>query len=157
MECSKNVQHIGQILDLFLDDSIADSISFGEIKRRAFSILERDKIKRAADTGKGRSLAAVTYYLMIAGVAANTRSRQPLRTDDKNTRVRWQMILIGHVIHPALQIRIAVGAAGDIRRIGDEIWRNRNRVGPILPRVVGNRDDGVLRVLHDRGHIAVNQ
>ena len=49
MEGSKNVQHIGQILDLFLDDSIADSVSFGEIKRRAFSILERDKIKRAAD------------------------------------------------------------------------------------------------------------
>jgi hypothetical protein len=38
MEGSKNVQHIGQILDLFLDDSIADSVSFGEIKRRAFSI-----------------------------------------------------------------------------------------------------------------------
>jgi hypothetical protein len=49
MEGSKNVQHIGQILDLFLDDSIADSVSFGEIKRRAFSILERDKIRRAAD------------------------------------------------------------------------------------------------------------
>jgi hypothetical protein len=49
MEGSKNVQHIRQILDLFLDDSIADSVSFGEIKRRAFSILERDKIMRAAD------------------------------------------------------------------------------------------------------------
>ena len=49
MEGSKNVQHIGQILYLFLDESIADSVSFGEIKRRAFSILERDKIKRAAD------------------------------------------------------------------------------------------------------------
>jgi hypothetical protein len=30
MEGSKNVHHIGQILDLFLDDSIADSVSFGE-------------------------------------------------------------------------------------------------------------------------------
>jgi hypothetical protein len=49
MEGSKNVHHIGQILDLFLDDSIADSVSFGEIKRRAFSILERDKIRRTAD------------------------------------------------------------------------------------------------------------
>jgi hypothetical protein len=49
MEGSKNVQHIGQILYLFLDDSIADSVSFGEIKGWAFSILERDKIKRAAD------------------------------------------------------------------------------------------------------------
>jgi hypothetical protein len=36
MEGSKNVQHIGQIIDLFLDESIADSVSFGEIKRRAF-------------------------------------------------------------------------------------------------------------------------
>jgi len=48
-EGSENVQHIGQILDLFLDDSIGDSVSFGEIKRRAFAILERDQIRRAAE------------------------------------------------------------------------------------------------------------
>jgi hypothetical protein len=48
------VQHIGQIFDLFLDDSIADSVSFGEIKRRSFSILERAKAvmdARAAPIG----------------------------------------------------------------------------------------------------------
>jgi len=48
-EGSENLRHIGQILDLFLDDSIGDSVSFGEIKRRAFSILERDQIRRAAE------------------------------------------------------------------------------------------------------------
>lgn len=46
-EGSKNIQYIGQILDLFLDDSIDDSVAFRDIKRRAFTILERDKFKHA--------------------------------------------------------------------------------------------------------------
>jgi hypothetical protein len=33
---------------MFLDDNIADSLSFGEVKRRAFGILARDKFMRAA-------------------------------------------------------------------------------------------------------------
>jgi hypothetical protein len=40
-------ERISQILSLFIDDSIADSVSFGEVKQRAFGILERDKFPRA--------------------------------------------------------------------------------------------------------------
>jgi hypothetical protein len=70
MEGSKNVQHIGQILDLFLDDSIADSVSFGEIKRRAFSILERDKIRRAADFIGAHSIdVTVLEWEFVANLA----------------------------------------------------------------------------------------
>ena len=47
-EGNENIERIGQILSMFLDSSIADSVSFGEIKRRAFGILERDKFKSAA-------------------------------------------------------------------------------------------------------------
>jgi len=46
-EGNESIERIGQILSLFLDPSIADSVSFGEIKRRAFGILEPDKFKRA--------------------------------------------------------------------------------------------------------------
>jgi TnpA family transposase len=46
-EGNESVERIGQILSMFLDDSIADSLSFGEVKRRAFGILERDKFMRA--------------------------------------------------------------------------------------------------------------
>ena len=67
MEGSKNVQHIGQILDLFLDDSIADSVSFGEIKRRAFSILERNKINRAADFIGAHSIDVTALEWEFAG------------------------------------------------------------------------------------------
>ena len=40
-------ERISQILSLFIDDSIADSVSFGEVKQRAFGILERDKFPQA--------------------------------------------------------------------------------------------------------------
>ena len=47
-EGNENVERISQILGIFLDESIEDTVSFGEIKRRVFDILERDKIQRAA-------------------------------------------------------------------------------------------------------------
>jgi len=46
-EGNESVERIGQILSMFLDESIADSVSFGEIKRRAFDILKRDQFERA--------------------------------------------------------------------------------------------------------------
>lgn len=46
-EGNDNVERIGQILSMFLDDSIDDSVSFSEIKRRAFDILHRDQFQRA--------------------------------------------------------------------------------------------------------------
>lgn len=47
-EGNENVERISQILGIFLDESIEDTVSFGEIKRRVFNILERDKFQRAA-------------------------------------------------------------------------------------------------------------
>ena len=47
-EGNESVERIGQILGMFLDGSIADSVPFGEVKRRAFGILERDKFAMAA-------------------------------------------------------------------------------------------------------------
>jgi hypothetical protein len=46
-EGNESIERIGQILNLFLDPSIDDSVSFSEIKRRAFGILEPDKFKCA--------------------------------------------------------------------------------------------------------------
>ena len=48
-EGNENIGRISQILDMFLDQTIADSVSFGEIKQRAFGILEPDKFKRATE------------------------------------------------------------------------------------------------------------
>lgn len=47
-EGNESIERIGQILSLFLDSNIADSVPFGEVKRRAFDILEQDKFTRAA-------------------------------------------------------------------------------------------------------------
>jgi hypothetical protein len=41
--------------------SRAYGVSFGEIKRRAFSILERDKIKRAADLMGAHSIYVTAF------------------------------------------------------------------------------------------------
>ena len=46
MESNDSIRHVSQILGLFLDESIADDVAFGEVKRRAFAILERDKFQR---------------------------------------------------------------------------------------------------------------
>ena len=46
-EGNESGERIGQILSMFIDDSIDDSVSFGEVKQRAFGILERDKFTRA--------------------------------------------------------------------------------------------------------------
>jgi TnpA family transposase len=48
-EGNESIGRIGQILGMFLDPGIADSASFGEIKRRAFGILEQDKFKLATE------------------------------------------------------------------------------------------------------------
>ena len=71
-EGSENVQHIGQILGLFLDDRIGDSVSFGEIKRRAFSILERDTIRCAAQF-IGAHFIDVTRSLKRSSKVATSR------------------------------------------------------------------------------------
>ncbi len=46
-EGNESGERIGQILSMFIDDSIDDSVSFGEVKQRAFGILERDTFTRA--------------------------------------------------------------------------------------------------------------
>ncbi len=45
-----NLRHLSRILHLFLDDSIADDVTFGDVtfgdvKRRAFAILDRDRVQ----------------------------------------------------------------------------------------------------------------
>jgi len=43
VEGNENLSKTGKILDLFVDQEIPDDISFGEVKKRAFSILPEDK------------------------------------------------------------------------------------------------------------------
>ncbi len=45
-----NLRHLSQILNLFLDDSIADDVTFGEVKRRAFTILDRDSVQQLSQS-----------------------------------------------------------------------------------------------------------
>ena len=48
LENNESIRHVSQILGLFLDETIADDVAFGEVKRRAFTILERDKFQRVS-------------------------------------------------------------------------------------------------------------
>lgn len=44
VEVNENLNKISKVLDLFIDHTIPDDISFGEFKKRAFGILAEDKI-----------------------------------------------------------------------------------------------------------------
>jgi len=44
VEVNKNLNKISKVLDLFIDHTIPDDISFGKFKKRAFGILPEDKI-----------------------------------------------------------------------------------------------------------------
>lgn len=45
-----NLRHLSRILHLFLDDSIADDVTFGDVKRRAFAILDRDRVQQLSQS-----------------------------------------------------------------------------------------------------------
>lgn len=79
-EGSESIERIGQILSLFLDEGIADSVSFGEIKRRAFAILERDQFKRAAQYigAQAFDTAAIEWQFVASLAPAFKQHLRPL-------------------------------------------------------------------------------
>jgi TnpA family transposase len=93
-EGNESTERIGQILSMFLDASIANSVSFGEIKRRAFAILEPDKFERAAQYISGQSFdTAAIEWQFVASLAPSFKQhlrplllRLPLRghSEDDN-------------------------------------------------------------------------
>ena len=48
LENNESIRHVSQILSLFLDEGIADDVAFSEVKRRAFTILDRDKFLKVS-------------------------------------------------------------------------------------------------------------
>jgi Domain of unknown function (DUF4158) len=69
-EGSESAQRVSKILGLFLDDGIADSTAFGEIKRRAFVILEREKFQRVAELISAQSFdTAAIEWAFVASLA----------------------------------------------------------------------------------------
>lgn len=94
-EGSESIERIGQILSLFLDEGIADSVSFGEIKRRAFAILEREQFKRAAHyIGAQVFDTAAIEWQFVASLAPSFKQhlrplllRLPLRGHSEDDRL----------------------------------------------------------------------
>jgi hypothetical protein len=94
-EGSESIERIGQILNLFLDEGIADSVSFGEIKRRAFAILEREQFKRAAHyIGAQAFDTAAIEWQFVASLAPSFKQhlrplllRLPLRGHSEDDRL----------------------------------------------------------------------
>jgi len=79
-EGNKSIERISQILSLFLDASIVDSVSFGEIKRRAFAILEPDQFKRAAQyiSGQPFDTAAIEWQFVASLAPSFKQHLRPL-------------------------------------------------------------------------------
>ncbi len=55
LENNESLRHVSQILGLFLDESIADDVTFGEVKRRAFTILDKDKFQQVSQSMQNQS------------------------------------------------------------------------------------------------------
>jgi TnpA family transposase len=79
-EGNESTERIGQILSMFLDASIADSVSFGEIKRRAFAILEPDQFERAAQyiSGQAFDTAAIEWQFVASLAPSFKQHLRPL-------------------------------------------------------------------------------
>ena len=79
-EGNESIERITQILSMFLDGSIADSVSFGEIKKRAFAILERDQFKRAAQyiSGQAFDTAAIEWQFVASLAPSFKQHLRPL-------------------------------------------------------------------------------
>lgn len=70
LENNESIRHISQILGLFLDDGIADDVAFGEVKRRAFTILDRNKLQQVSQYMKNQSFKdSVFEWEFIAAFA----------------------------------------------------------------------------------------
>lgn len=70
LETKESIQHISQILSLFLDNSIADDVTFIEVKNLAFTILGRDKLTEMTQFLNNKSVEdAVFEWGFIAAFA----------------------------------------------------------------------------------------
>jgi Tn3 transposase DDE domain len=70
LETKEIIQHVSQILGLFLDESIADDVAFSEVKTLAFTILERDKLTQVSQFLNNQSVEdAVFEWEFIAAFA----------------------------------------------------------------------------------------
>lgn len=61
LENNESIHHVSQILGLFLDEGIADDVTFGEVKQRAFKILERDKFQQVSQYIKNQSFNDISF------------------------------------------------------------------------------------------------
>jgi hypothetical protein len=55
MEASGNLQAAGQVLNLFLDPSIADCTPFSKVRQQAFSLLDSERFAQVSEYICGRT------------------------------------------------------------------------------------------------------
>ncbi len=80
LENNESLRHVSQILGLFLNESIADDVTFGEVKRRAFAILDQDKFQQVSQYMQSQSFKdRVLEWEFIATLAPTFKQhRRPL-------------------------------------------------------------------------------
>lgn len=78
LENNESIRHVSQILGLFLDESIADNVAFSEVKKRAFAILERDKVAQVSQYLKRQSFKDDVFkWEFIAAFAPAFKQHPP--------------------------------------------------------------------------------
>mgnify|MGYP000243373250 CR=1 FL=1 len=87
-EASSNLKAAGQVLNLFLDQSIADGTPFSKIRRMAFSISKARAITNTAPTARDPTSAAPSPTSASAANGARI-SVSPARTSATSRTTRW--------------------------------------------------------------------
>ena len=70
LENNESIRYISQILGLFLDEGIPDDVAFGEVKRRAFTILDQDKFLKVSQYMNNQSFKDSVFEWEFIGTFA---------------------------------------------------------------------------------------
>jgi hypothetical protein len=65
---------VGRLLSLYVDDSVADTTPFGDVRQRAYTIMPRDRLQSAAQRMSGRPASKLARHCQaVDGVAERVR------------------------------------------------------------------------------------
>jgi len=65
---------VGRLLSLYVDDSVADTTPFGDVRQRAYTIMPRDRLESAAQRMSGRPTSKLArHWQAVDGVAERVR------------------------------------------------------------------------------------
>jgi len=67
---------VGRLLSLYVDDAVADTTPFGDVRQRAYTIMPRDRLHRIAQRLSGRPASKLAWHWQAVDTVAERVRRQ---------------------------------------------------------------------------------